>query len=49
MSRNGLYVLVGVLLAAVVGFGVYTYQQQQRPALEIKVDGSGITVDGSGG
>lgn len=49
MSRNGLYILVGVLLAAVIGFGVYAYQQQQRPALEITVDGSGISVEGTGG
>lgn len=50
MTRNGLYVLVGVLLVALVGIGIYVYQEQQaKPSLEIKVDGGGVTVNGSGG
>lgn len=49
MTRNGLYVLVGVLLVAVIGLGVYIYQQQQsQPALEIRVDEQGISVEGNG-
>lgn len=49
MTRNGLYVLVGVLLVAVIGLGVYIYQQQQmQPALEIKVNEQGISVEGNG-
>lgn len=45
MSRNTLYLVIG-LLAVVVAAGAiyYFYQQQQRPSLEIKVDGQGITV-----
>ena len=38
MSRNGLYVLVGV----------YAYQQQQKPALEIKLDNNGLKINGGG-
>jgi hypothetical protein len=50
MTRNGLYALIGILLVAVVGLGIYIYQQQQaQPSLEIKVDDSGLTVNGSGG
>jgi hypothetical protein len=48
MSRNGLYVLVGVLLIALIGVGVYAYQQQQRPALEIKLDNNGLKINGGG-
>lgn len=49
MTRNGIYVLVGVLLVAVIGLGVYIYQQQQsQPALEIRVDEQGISVEGNG-
>ena len=46
MSRNTLYLVIG-LLAVVVAAGAiyYFYQQQQRPSLEIKVDGQGITVN----
>jgi uncharacterized protein HemX len=45
MSRNSLYLVIAVLAVIVVGFGVwYFYQQSQKPSLEIKVDGQGITV-----
>lgn len=50
MTRNGLYALIAILLVAVIGLGVYAYQQQQaQPALEIKLDEGGLTVNGSGG
>lgn len=45
MSRNTLYLLIGLLLVVAVGFGLYFfYQETQKPSLEIKVDGQGITV-----
>ena len=49
MSRNGLYVLVGILILGIIGVGVYAYEQSQRPALEVKVDGNGIKINGNGG
>ena len=48
MSRNGLYALIAVLLVAVAGFGIYTYHEQTRLGLEIKVYGNGIKVNGNG-
>ena len=48
MSRNGLYVLVGVLLIALIGVGAYAYQQQQKPALEIKLYNNGLKINGGG-
>ena len=49
MSRNSLYALIGVLAVAVVAFGIYYfYQEQQKPALEIKVNEQGISIDGNG-
>jgi hypothetical protein len=49
MSRNGLYLLIGILIVAVVGIGGYLiYQQQTQPALAIKVDKNGIEVTGNG-
>lgn len=49
MSRNGLYAVIAVLLIAVVGFGIYSYQQQQaQPGLEVRVDSNGIAIDGNG-
>jgi hypothetical protein len=48
MDRNGLYLVIAVLLIAVVGFGIYTYQQQTRPGVEVRVDNNGISIDGNG-
>jgi hypothetical protein len=49
MSRNGLYVLIGLLMLIVAGLvGYMLYQQSQEPSLEIKVDNNGIQVTGNG-
>jgi hypothetical protein len=49
MSRNSLYAVIAVLAVIVVGFGIYLfYQESQKPALEIRVNEQGITVDGNG-
>jgi len=48
MSRTTLYALVAVLVAVVVVLGVYIYQQQNRPGVEIRVDEKGLSVQGNG-
>lgn len=49
MNRNGLYAVIAVLAVAVIGFALYTFQQQQaQPSLEIRVDETGVSVDGNG-
>jgi hypothetical protein len=49
MTRNGLYAVIALLLIVVVGFGIYSYQQQQaKPGIEVKVDQNGISIDGNG-
>jgi hypothetical protein len=49
MNRNGLYALIGVLVIIVFALAGYMiYQQSQKPGLEIKVDKSGIQVNGNG-
>ena len=49
MSRNGLYLLIGMLAVIAVGLAGYLlYQQSQQPSLEIKVDSNGIQVNGNG-
>lgn len=47
MSRNGLYAVIALLAVLVVGFGIYTYQQQSRPGIEVRVDDNGISIDGN--
>ena len=49
MSGNTLITLIGILAIVVVGLiGYMVYEQQQKPGLEIKVDKSGIQVNGNG-
>ena len=49
MSRNGLYAIIAILLIVVVGFGIYSYQQQQaRPGVEVRIDEQGVSIDGNG-
>jgi hypothetical protein len=48
MSRNGLYAVIAILLIAIAAFGIYTYQQQSRPGIEVRVDDGGISIDGNG-
>jgi hypothetical protein len=48
MSRNGLYAVIAILLVAIIGFAIYTYQQQTRPGIEVRVDEQGISIDGNG-
>ena len=49
MTRNGLYAVIAILLIAVVGFGIYSYQQQHaQPGVEIRMDDQGISIDGNG-
>jgi hypothetical protein len=49
MSRNGLYAVIAILLVAVVGFAIYSYQQQQaQPGIEVRIDEQGVSIDGNG-
>jgi len=48
MNRNGLYAVIAILLVAVVAFAIYTYQQQNRPGVEVRLDEQGISIDGNG-
>lgn len=47
MNRNGLYAVIAILVIAVAAFAIYTYQQQTRPGVEVRVDGQGISVNGN--
>lgn len=48
MSRNGLYAVIAILVIAIAAFGIYTYQQQTRPGIEVRVDEQGVSIDGNG-
>ena len=49
MTRSQLYSIAGLLALLVVALGAYlVYQDQNRPKLEIRIDGGGIQVNGNG-
>lgn len=49
MSRNGLYAVIAILMVAIIGFAIYSYQQQQaRPGVEVRIDEQGVSIDGNG-
>ena len=48
MSRNSLYGVIAILVIALLAFGIYTYQQQSRPGIEVRVAEQGISIDGNG-
>lgn len=45
MSRSALYLVIGVLAAAVAVAG-YLYYQESRGGIDIEIDGDGVTIDG---
>jgi len=46
-NRNMLYLVIGVLAAAVVVLGFYVLREEQKPdGVEIKIDENGIKVEG---
>ena len=45
MKQNQLYILVGVLIAAVIGLGLYIWREESKPSgVEIRLDESGVSI-----
>ncbi|WP_175577277.1 hypothetical protein [Rhizobium oryziradicis] len=46
MNRtNGLYLVIGALVVAVVGLGAYTYHEQTKPkGVELSIGQGGVSV-----
>ena len=45
MKQNQLYILVGILIAVVIGLGIYVWREQTQPSgVEIRLDESGISI-----
>lgn len=48
MPQNRLYLVIGALIVAVIGLGVYVWREESKPeGVEIKVDQNGISVQGN--
>lgn len=46
MSRNALYLVIGLLAAGVVVVG-YLYYQQSRSGIDIQIGEHGVTIEGN--
>lgn len=44
MNRNGLYLVIALLAVAVIGLGLYIYQEETKPGVEIKIGRDGVSV-----
>jgi len=45
-NRNGLYLIIGVLIAAVVGLGAYAYREETKPeGIEMKIGPDGVKIE----
>ncbi len=47
MSRNnGLYLIIGALVVAVIGLGIYVYQEERKPdGVELRIGENGVSVE----
>ncbi len=46
MSRNALYLVIGLLVAGVVVVG-YLYYQESRSGIDIEIGEQGVTIEGN--
>jgi hypothetical protein len=45
LNANVLYVVIGALLVAVIGFGIYTYREETKPqGIELNLDSNGVSI-----
>lgn len=45
-NRSGLYVIIGILIAAVVGLGAYAYHEETKPeGIEMKIGPDGVKIE----
>ncbi len=47
MNRtNGLYIIIGALVVAVIGLGGYIYREQTKPeGIQMSIDKNGVSVE----
>ncbi|MFW8586106.1 hypothetical protein ACOJBM_18335 [Rhizobium beringeri] len=47
MNRsNGLYVIIGVLVVAVIGLGAYIFQEESKPqGIEMSIGKNGVSIE----
>jgi len=42
---NGLYVIIGILVVAVIGLGAYIFREESKPqGVEMSIDKNGVSI-----
>lgn len=45
MNQNRLYLIIGILLAAVIALGIYVWREESKPdGIELRVGEDGISI-----
>jgi hypothetical protein len=46
IRNNGLYLIIGALVVAVVGLGTYVYQEETKPdGVELRIGENGVAIE----
>lgn len=46
MNRNGLYLIIGVLVVLCVGLGVYVFHEESKPqGIEMTIGRDGVSIE----
>jgi hypothetical protein len=45
MRGKGSYLLIGVLVAAVIGLGAYIYREETKPGVDVNLGNSRLTIE----
>lgn len=46
MKTNNLYLIIGILVAAVVVLGIYVWREQTKPeGVDIRIDQGGVSIE----
>ncbi|MGL3608874.1 hypothetical protein ACSV9I_20345 [Rhizobium sp. G187] len=44
--NNGLYLIIGALVVAVIGLGIYVYQEESKPdGVELRIGEGGVSIE----
>lgn len=46
IRNNGLYLIIGALIVAVIGLGIYVYQEESKPdGVELRIGEGGVSIE----
>lgn len=46
MKQNHLYLVIGALVVAVIGLGIYVMREESKPSgVELRIDETGVSIE----